>query len=233
LSGATAELEGQGADVDATATDEPADSGARQLNGVASDPDQGNLYDDKVPEPGHDEVADTVVAGARKRRSRGVSATAAAILTGVVATLAVGGVVGWQGYRTVQSQQVQAQRAVFLQASRQAALNLTTIDYTDADADIQRILDSATGVFHDDFQQRAKPFVDVVKQAQSKSEGSVTEAALESQTGDQAYVLVAVSVKTSIGTAPQQEQQPRAWRMRIGVQRVGGDAKVSDVQFVP
>jgi Mce-associated membrane protein len=59
----------------------------------------------------------------------------------------------------------------------------------------------------------------------------VTAAALESGTGDQATTLVAVSVKTSTTAAPQQE--PRAWRMRITVQKVGDTAKVSDVQFVP
>jgi Mce-associated membrane protein len=112
---------------------------------------------------------------------------------------------------------------------------LTTINYTEVDADIQRILDSSTGTFHDNFQKRSQPFVDVVKQAQSKSEGTVTAAGLESQNGDQAKVLVAVSVKVSMkmSNADAPEQAPRGWRMRIGVQKVGRGAKVSDVQFVP
>jgi len=54
---------------------------------------------------------------------------------------------------------------------------LTTIDYNEADADVQRILNSTTGSFYDDFSKRSQPFVDVVKQARSKSEGTVTEAA--------------------------------------------------------
>ena len=110
-------------------------------------------------------------------------------------------------------------------------MNLTTIDWQEADSDIQRILDSATGTFYDDFQKRSQPFVQVVKQAQSKSVGTVTEAGLETESGDQAQVLVAVSVKTTnLGAV---EQEPRAWRMRIDVQKVGNEAKVSDVQFVP
>jgi Mce-associated membrane protein len=110
-------------------------------------------------------------------------------------------------------------------------VNLTTINYTEVDADVQRILDSATGTFHDDFQKRSQPFVDVVKQAQSKSEGTVAEAGLESETGDQARVLVAVSVKTSIAAAP--DQDPRRWRLRISIQRTADGAKVSNVEFVP
>ena len=61
---------------------------------------------------------------------------------------------------------------------------------------MQRILDLATGVFREDFEQRSKPFIEVVKAAQSKSEGTVTDAGLESQRGDSAQVLVAVAVKS-------------------------------------
>jgi len=44
-------------------------------------------------------------------------------------------------------------------------------------------------------------------------------------------VLVAVAVNTTVEGQP--EQQPRAWRMRILVQKVGEDTKVSNVEFVP
>ncbi len=71
----------------------------------------------------------------------------------------------------------------------------------------------------------------MVKQAQSKSTGEVTAAGVESETGDSAQVLVAVTVKTSNAGAP--EQEPRAWRMRISVKKVDNDAKVSNVEFVP
>jgi Mce-associated membrane protein len=39
-----------------------------------------------------------------------------------------------------------------------------------------------------------------------------------------------VAVKTSNAGAP--EQDPRAWRMRITVQKDGDQAKVSNVEFV-
>jgi Mce-associated membrane protein len=42
---------------------------------------------------------------------------------------------------------------------------------------------------------------------------------------------VAVSVQTSNAGAT--DQEPRAWRMRIYVQRVGDQVKVSNVGFVP
>ena len=67
--------------------------------------------------------------------------------------------------------------------------------------------------------------------AKSTTVGTITEAGLESETAGTAQVLVAVTVKTSNAGAP--EQDPRAWRMRISVQKVGDQAKVSNVEFVP
>jgi Mce-associated membrane protein len=118
-----------------------------------------------------------------------------------------------------------------LQVVKQAAVNLTTIDFEHAEADVQRILDSATGQFFDEFNTRSAPFVEVVKKAQSKSSGTVTEAGLESVNGQEGQVLVAVSVTTTNrGTA---DEQPRYWRMRLTVTKPGEDAKVSKVEFVP
>lgn len=153
-----------------------------------------------------------------------------AVALGVVLVVAVGGLAGWLGYRALQGHRVAAQRGVFLQTARQGALDLTTIDYAHVDSDVQRILDSSTGKFHDDFQSRSQPFVDVVKQAQSKSEGTITGAGLESLAGDSAQVLVAVAVKT---TSAGIQSDTKAWRMRIDVQEVDDSAKVSNVEFVP
>jgi Mce-associated membrane protein len=158
------------------------------------------------------------------------SGTRLALAIGVIAVVGLAALTGWLGFRTYQSHQAEAQRSLFLEVGRQGALNLTTISYTEAEADVARILDSATGTFRDDFQKRSQPFIEVVKQAQSKTEGTVTAAGLESVNGDSAQVLVAVSVKTTNAGAP--EQQPHAWRMRINVQKVNDGVKVSNVTFV-
>ena len=154
-----------------------------------------------------------------------------ALIAGLVAVVALAGLTGWLGFQAYQAQQTQDLRSLYLQVGRQGALNLTTIGYEDAEADVQRILDSATGTFYDDFQRRAEPFVEVVKQAQSTSEGTIAEAGLESFSDNEAQVLVAVTVRTSNAGAP--DQAPRAWRMRISVEKVGDEAKVSNVEFVP
>jgi Mce-associated membrane protein len=182
--------------------------------------------DDSSPDPSADDAksAPTSPAG----RPRSARRTAVFCLAAIVALAAT---VGWLGFRVHQSHQQQAQRNQFLQVARQGALNLTTINWRQADADVHRILDGGTGEFYNDFARRAQPFIDVLKQAKATTVGSITEAGLESQTADTAQVLVAVSVQTS--NAGESDPTPRAWRMRISVQRVGGKLKVSNVGFVP
>jgi Mce-associated membrane protein len=144
--------------------------------------------------------------------------------------MVIGGLAGWSGHRALRVHREAALRGMFVQMARQGALDLTTIDHSHADNDVQRILDAATGKFRDDFQSRSQVFVDVVKRAQSKSEGTINDAGLESFHADSAQVLVAVAVKT---TYAGNQSDMKAWRMRIDLQRVGDSAKMSNVGFVP
>lgn len=154
------------------------------------------------------------------------------LVAGVLIVVVLAGLVVWLGYRGYVVHQEQKRHELFLETARQSALNLTTISYTEVDADVQRILDSATGTFFDDFQKRFQPFADVVRQAQSSSVGDITAAGVEMATKDSAQVLVVVTVKTSSPAGA--DQQPRSWRMRIAVERVDDAvAKVSNVEFVP
>jgi Mce-associated membrane protein len=178
------------------------------------------------------DAEDDVGHDTKRRVPKWVSSIPSPIAIGAAATVALVGVGGWLGFRLHQDDQVQAQRNLYVQVARQTAINLTTIDYTEVDADIKRVLDSATGAFHDEFQNRSQPFVEVVKKVQSKSEGTISEAGLLSYTKDQAQVLVAVAVKTSMAAAPP-DQEPRRWRMRLTVDKTGDSAKVSNVEFVP
>ncbi len=203
---------------------------------MAEHADAAERIDDPatVDEPGEVDdldAEDSVSASAETAARRVLSGTRSLITVGLVVVAVLVGLVGWLGYHSYQAREAQAQRNLYVQVARQAAVNLTTVNYTEVDADIRRILDSATGTFHDDFQKRSQPFVNVVKQVQSKSEGTVAEAALVSETDDQAQVVVAVSVKTSVAAAP--EQDPRRWRLRISVQKTTDGAKVSNVEFVP
>jgi Mce-associated membrane protein len=187
-----------------------------------------------VPEMGSDasDSADPPDDGHRRRRPwQRPTPPRLGLLIGLIMVAALAALIGLLGFRAYHAHQAAQLRALYLQVGRQGAVNLTTIDWHHADDDVQRILSSATGSFYDDFSQRSAPFVEVVKKVQSVSTGTVTVAGLESSTDNDAQVLVAVNVETTTSDAPQ--QTPRAWRMRVSVQKVGNDVKVSNVEFVP
>lgn len=148
-----------------------------------------------------------------------------AIALGLLAVLAI-----VLGFRDHQARARDDRRAELLAAATAGVVNLTTIDFEQADSDVQRILDSSTGVFRDDFEKRAGPFKDAARQAQSKSVGTVVEAAVESVDGDGGRVLVAINVMTSNRGVP--EKSPRGWRTRVSVVEAAGGLKVAQVEFV-
>ncbi|MCI4674859.1 Mce protein [Candidatus Mycolicibacterium alkanivorans] len=173
-------------------------------------------------------VEEAAAAGPEQPRSH----VRLAMVVGLAVVVALGGLTGWLGYRAYQVRQAEQLRELVVSVGRQGAINLTTIDFEHADADVQRILDSSTDAFYDDFAKRSQPFVDVVKQAKSKSVGTINEAGLERVSGNEGQVLVAVTVKTE--NAGAQNQPPRNWRMRLTVKKTAAEeAKVSKVEFVP
>ncbi len=213
------------ADGSAASPEESEPTAAAEPEAADGDADEAEDYDAAV-----DDEADNASEDAAPV-TRPTSHVRLAAMVGSAVIVALAATVGWLGFREYQSHQDETQRQLFLRVGRQCALNLTTIDWQHADDDVQRVLDSATGQFYDQFSKRKQPFIDVVKKAQSKSVGTITEAGVESESGDKAQVLVAVSIKTSNLGAP--EEAPREWRMRISVEKSGHEAKISNVSFVP
>jgi Mce-associated membrane protein len=204
---------------------------AEDIDAEDIDAEETHVEDPEADEP-EPEAEAAAEPSTRNRVQSWFSTIPGPIAVSVAIIVALAGLGGWLGFRVHQDHQVQAQRNLYVQVARQTAINLTTIDYTEVDADIKRVLDSSTGAFHDEFQNRSQPFVEVVKKVQSKTEGTISEAGLLSSTNDQAQVLVAIAVKTSMAAAPA-DQEPRRWRMRLTVEKTGDSAKVSNVEFVP
>ncbi|MEZ5133140.1 MAG: Mce protein [Mycobacterium sp.] len=210
---------------------------------VADDPADGEpLGDEPIGETKVEEtqIEETRTEETQTGRAQGSKAlwhqtipesVARVAVIGLVVVLGLGALCGWLGYRVHSQGRAERDRALFLEVGKQAAVNLTTIDYQTAEADVERILDSATGAFRDEFSGRADPYVDVVKKAQSVSSGIVTEAGVETMSAEEGQVLVAVTVQTTnrVVTEP---QPPRYWRMKLTVSKVGNGAKISKVDFV-
>jgi Mce-associated membrane protein len=183
----------------------------------------GNTVVDPSGEP-----ADVVFLRPTRPRSR---IERIALIAGMVSGVLLAGLVGWLGFRAYEADNLEAQRNLFVQAARQGATNLLTVDYHHADADAQRILDSTTGKFHDSFARRKQSYIDHANRMRSEFVATATDAGLESRNGDQGKVLVAVTVKSS--DPAQAQQEPQFWRIRVTVKKMGETAKVSDVVFVP
>lgn len=151
----------------------------------------------------------------------------------VVAVVAIAGAFALTGYTVWRHHDVadkDRQTAEFLAAARQGVVALTSLDFNNADRDVQRVLDNSTGTFRQDFQNRAQDFTTVVRQSQVSTQGTVNEAAVESMTGDSAVVLVAASSQVTNSAGAQQE--PRTWRLSVTVARDGDRIKMSKVEFV-
>ncbi|MCE9517009.1 MAG: mammalian cell entry protein [Mycobacterium sp.] len=153
-----------------------------------------------------------------------------ALIAGVVLVAILAVVCGWSGYLVYQDRAAEKSRELFIETGKRVAVDVTTIDHLYAESDVRRVLDSATGTFRDDFAGRSAALIDVVKRTRSTSVGTVTEAGLESLSGNEGRVLVSIAVTTdTFGIA---EKQPRYWRMRLTLVRDEDSAKVSKLDFV-
>jgi Mce-associated membrane protein len=154
-----------------------------------------------------------------------ISKVAAIIL--ICAFAGASGYMAWQYRDTTE----RAQRAAnFVAGARQGVVNLTSLDFNKAKEDVQRVIDSSTGEFRDDFQQRAKDFASVAEQSKVVTQGTVNAAAVESMDKHSASVLV--SATSRITNSAGAKDEPRAWRLRVTVTEDGGQYKMSKVEFV-
>jgi Mce-associated membrane protein len=176
---------------------------------------------------GTEDEPDTDTVTRRKLRRPGARTVAiGAAVVVLLALLAGTGLLAWHHYRVERDQQRAAQ---FIAVARQGVVNMTTLDSSQAESDVARVLDSATGDFKRDFASRISDFTSMVKDSKMVTSGTVTAAAVESMNEDSAVVLVsAVSTVTEAGGA---KQPPRNWRLSVTVAKDSGRLKLSKVVF--
>jgi Mce-associated membrane protein len=237
---ATAE-EAPDADEDATDTDEAktddgvtdtveatdADEDATDVDEAETEEEQEKEVSDETPE---DTESEAKPARARRRvRLPPLSVTwKAAVIILICAFVAASGYMMWQRHETTQRNQ---RTANFVAGARQGVVNLTSMDFNKAKEDVQRVIDSSTGQFRDDFQARAKDFTTVVEQSKVVTQGTVNAAAVQSINGD--YALVLVAATSHITNAAGAKDEPRNWRLKVTVKNDGGQYKMSSVEFIP
>ena len=124
-----------------------------------------------------------------------------------------------------------AQDRELVEAASNGIVALLSIDHGRAEADVQRILDLSIGAFRDDFASRAGDFIKAAQKENAVTRGTVTAAALETDGGDNAVVLVAA--QSEVTNASGARDDPRPWRMSVTVSRDEDQWKMSNVEFVP
>jgi len=190
-------------------------------------------YDEDYEEEEYDESADedydeplTEPVGWRRWMP------AIAALAAVALVCAFAGVSAYMVLQHRDTNQHRQREAAFVTGAKQGVLNMISLDSNRAQEDVQRVIDGSTGQFKDEFQRRANDFISMVTQSKAVTEGTVHAAALESVNGNSAVVLVSATSQVT-NSPPGKDVPPLMWRLRVTVDQVGGQYKLSKVEYVP
>ena len=210
---------------------EPDPAAVQAPPGLASQPDSPDLAEESpnAPhDPESDPATDTAPVGDSDRPRRRFAVACLAVAAGIV-VLAVA--VGVLLPHILAGRATDDQRGEVSQVTRQMMTNLVTLHYTSAQADVNRLLDGATGTFRQQFGGAAATFRNVIEKGKVNSTGQVTEVGVQSVDDNNATVLAAVRAHVANSDAPQGEE--RNYRMRVSLAHQDGRWLVSDVSFVP
>lgn len=123
-----------------------------------------------------------------------------------------------------------ARRAQVLQQAKQHAVNFTTLDFESFDEDVELVLDGSTGSFREQFRAGVDDVRELVTQNESRSVGTVREAAVVTDDDDSARVLVVVD--TEVTNVASTTPTPRHYRIQMDLTRTADTWLVSDLTFV-
>ncbi|WP_285031807.1 Mce protein [Mycolicibacterium sp. lyk4-40-TYG-92] len=145
-------------------------------------------------------------AAAASKRRVGLAAVVCALLF----ALLVSGL-GFLGWRQYEQYQVNAASAAALQAAKDYAVVLTTLDAKNIDENYRKSLDGSTGEFKDAYSQGATQLRQVLIDNKASGTGIVVAAAVKSATPDKVEVLLFVDQSITNANNP----SPRIDRNRI------------------
>lgn len=226
---------GSDAGEEAAAATEPEGVEPESVEPESVEPETHSVVDDDATDEDSTEADEGAEAEGTRVRTRrrlrlpswSVAWKASAIVL-ICAFVAASGYMMWNRHETVERNQ---RAANFVAGARQGVVNLISMDFNKANEDVQRVIDSSTGQFHDDFQARAKDFTTVVEQSKVVTQGTVNAAAVQAINGDFALVLVAAT--SHVTNAAGAKDAPRNWRLKVTVKDDGGQYKMSNVEFIP
>ena len=135
------------------------------------------------------------------------------------------------GWQVRQEEAEEEAREAAVRYASQTAKNLTSVSVDDLDADIEQVLDGATGEFQDDFASRSDNLREVLTTNEVRSEGEVLSVALVRFDEDSATALVVVDALVRNTQNP--EGGVNTYRMKLDLERQGDQGLTSTLEFVP
>jgi Mce-associated membrane protein len=162
---------------------------------------------------------------ARSRRRTQI--VAMALVAAIIVLVAAAGLLGNIVLRANRGQQASKDA---VQAARQEAVNLVTLDHRHIDDDVRNILTGATGEFHDEYAKDATRVKQIVTTNQVRSSGSILEAGVVTSDADSATVLVVVD--SMVRNKADEKGQLRHYRIQFEMSRQGTRWLARTLQFV-
>lgn len=145
------------------------------------------------------------------------------------ATVALAVVAVMLGTKVTAAEAADQQRDAAVAAAKQAGVNLATMDYRHAGADVQRLMSGLTGPAKDEMQKSGrKQVVAQLGKVKTWSVGQVLSAAVVSSDADSAQVLVVVDQTVRSADVPNGVVHHLRWQMTVD--RVGGRWLVSKLE---
>jgi Mce-associated membrane protein len=219
---------------EATTDDADADADADVTAAAETDSDEAKTEEEEEEEEVSDETAEDAASESKSARSRRLRLPSLSVTWKAIVIVLICAFVGASGYMVWQRNETTERNqrtANFIAGARQGVVNMFSLDFNRSKEDVQRVIDSSTGQFRDDLQQRAKDFTTVVEQSKVVTVGTVNAAAVQSIDGNSALVLVAAS--SQITNAAGAKDERRNWRLKVTVTEEGGQYKMSKLEFVP
>lgn len=185
------------------------------------DENSATAADDSASEP---DVTTPQATGARGRRV-GLRTVVTGLLLAL--SLATSVVFVWQAHTR---HQLDAAREQALQAAKDYAVVLTTLDVTNIDANYRDTLAGATGKFKDDYSQGSSQMRQILIDNHASGTGIVVDAAVKSATPTRVEVLLFVDQSITNAANP----SPRIDRNRIDMtmEKVGDRWLASRVEIL-
>ncbi|MEZ5211119.1 hypothetical protein [Gordonia sp. (in: high G+C Gram-positive bacteria)] len=164
------------------------------------------------------------VSGGAARRAVALILAVIIIVTGTVLSIVFG-----MRYQTIAHQrELRAQYATF---ARQVVVDMTTLNSDNADAMYKLAMNKTSGRAQQVFRDNMKQVTDMIRKADAVTQTNVLSEAVSEATDKEGTVLMVVgwTSKTKDG-----KTQPlfQTFRYQVGMTRINGDLKVTDLEFV-